>query len=147
MSQSVDALVSSDDERPKRGAEISTDARLHAGPALMEEKQRLARVHVSRAVVTPPENLLARFIFHTETISSKSSRIAPHSREIINEIMESCFYHAHTLGVKSIAFPLLGTNAGSRSRQDCLDTMFRFLCRKFLRQPTSVQAARIVIQP
>jgi O-acetyl-ADP-ribose deacetylase (regulator of RNase III) len=144
--QRVDALVSSDDELPKFDAGVSAAIRRHTGPALEKGTQRRGSVRVGRAVVTSPGNFPARFIFHAVTIGSES-RSTPPSQDIIHEIMESCFYHADALGLKSIAFPLLGAGAGRFSRQDCLDTMFRFLCRKFLRQPTSVQAARIVIRP
>ena len=59
--------------------------------------------------------------------------------------MASCFYHAETLDVRTIAFPLLGTGAGGFARDVCLDTMFQFLCRMFLRGLTSVRDCRIVL--
>jgi O-acetyl-ADP-ribose deacetylase (regulator of RNase III) len=60
-------------------------------------------------------------------------------------MMTSCFYHADSHDVHSIAFPLLGTGAQRFPRDICLDTMFQFLTRMFLRGLTSVREARIVL--
>jgi eukaryotic-like serine/threonine-protein kinase len=70
---------------------------------------------------------------------------SPPSRDVIAEIITSCFYHADTLQVQSIAFPLLGTGTGGFPVDICLDTMFRSLVRTFLRGLTSVRNARIVL--
>jgi O-acetyl-ADP-ribose deacetylase (regulator of RNase III) len=64
---------------------------------------------------------------------------------LIIEIMRSCFYHAESLGVRSIAFPLLGTGTGGFSREICLDTMFRFAAATLLRRATPISDLRIVI--
>jgi O-acetyl-ADP-ribose deacetylase (regulator of RNase III) len=80
------------------------------------------------------------------TLDYAHDRLSP-SRDLISEIMASCFYHADTLHVRTIAFPLLGTGVGGFSRAICLDTMFRFLARTLARGLTSVREARIVIFP
>jgi O-acetyl-ADP-ribose deacetylase (regulator of RNase III) len=67
------------------------------------------------------------------------------SRDLIAEIMASCFYHADTLDIRSIAFPLLGTGSGGFSKDVCLDAMCRFLARMLLRGLTCVQEVRIVL--
>jgi O-acetyl-ADP-ribose deacetylase (regulator of RNase III) len=67
------------------------------------------------------------------------------SRDLIAEVMASCFYHADSLGITSIAFPLLGTGAGGFSREVCLDTMFRFLATMLLRGLTCVREVRLVL--
>jgi hypothetical protein len=59
--------------------------------------------------------------------------------------MASCFYHADTLEVGSIAFPLLGTGALCFPMEVCLDTMFRSLARTLLRGLTCVRKARIIL--
>jgi O-acetyl-ADP-ribose deacetylase (regulator of RNase III) len=67
------------------------------------------------------------------------------SRDLIAEILASCFYHANTLDVRSIAFPLLGTGVGGFPREICLDAMFQFLAWEFLHGLTCVEEARIVV--
>ncbi|MFM8273146.1 MAG: macro domain-containing protein, partial [Gemmata sp.] len=109
------------------------------------EARRFAPVRRGRAVVTAAGALPARFVFHAITLAGDKEHRERPSRDLINELLESCFYHADTLGVKSIALPLLGTGTGMLSTEVCLDTMFRFLARKFARGLTTVREARIVI--
>src|SRR5207237_3430237 len=97
------------------------------------------------ALVTTAINLAARFCPHGITLGTWGSEWVNPSRDLLNEIMESCFYHADTLGLKSIAFPLLATGNGQFSREVCLDTMFRFLARKLAHGLTTVQEARLVL--
>jgi O-acetyl-ADP-ribose deacetylase (regulator of RNase III) len=57
--------------------------------------------------------------------------------------MRSCFYQADSLGLRSIAFPLLGCGLGGFSKSICLDLMFRFVARAFLRGITSIEDVTI----
>ncbi len=86
-----------------------------------------------------------RFIFHGVTVGVDPDNQALPSRDLINEIMNSCFYHADTLDVERIAFPLLGTGAAGFSREVCLDTMFRHLARALSRGVTSVREVTLVL--
>jgi O-acetyl-ADP-ribose deacetylase (regulator of RNase III) len=67
------------------------------------------------------------------------------SRDLLAEILASCFYHADSLQIRSIAFPLLGTGAGGFPMDVCLDTTFQHLARAFLHGLTCVEEARIVV--
>ena len=69
------------------------------------------------------------------------------SSDVISEVLASCFYHADTLNVTRIAFPLLGTGGGGFPQDVCLDTIFRYLCRTFGRGMTCVREGRIVLFP
>ena len=143
--QKVDALVSSDDELLSMGGGVSESLRYAAGPEMVAEARKYTPVRAGRAIVTSAGRLPARFIFHGVTLdSSKYESILP-SRDLILEVMASCFYHADTLNVRTIAFPLLGTGQGGFPVDVCLDTMFPYLARALTRGVTSVQEARIVL--
>jgi O-acetyl-ADP-ribose deacetylase (regulator of RNase III)/predicted Ser/Thr protein kinase len=147
VEQEAEALVSSDDEMLSMGGGVSAALREAAGPTLAEEAARFVPVRAGRAVITSAGFLPARFIFHAVTTGAQNQEWVVPSRDVIFEAMESCFYHADTLGVKSIAFPLLGTGAGEFASDVCLDAMFQFLTRKFLHGLTTVRLARIVLFP
>jgi O-acetyl-ADP-ribose deacetylase (regulator of RNase III) len=124
VDQKVDAVVSSDDEDLTMGSGVSAAIRTAAGPRMVEEAHRLIPVRVGRAAVTSAGEMPARFVIHGITLgSSRTPRTTP-SRDLISEILTSCFYHADTLHVRSIALPLLGTGTGGFSQPVCLDTMF-----------------------
>jgi O-acetyl-ADP-ribose deacetylase (regulator of RNase III) len=145
VEQRVDALVSSDDELLTMGSGVSAELCSVAGGDYGEAGRRYAPVRPGRAVVTPAGSLPARFVLHGVMMNRWGAEKINPSRDLLNEIMESCFYHADTLGLRSIAFPLLGTGTGGFSREVCLDTMFRFLSRKLAHGLTTVQDVRIVI--
>jgi serine/threonine protein kinase len=145
VAQQVDALVSSDNGWLSMDYGVSQAIRRAAGPEVAAQAARLAPVRPGRTVVTSGGKLAARFVFHGVTMGKIEDQLVRPSRDLIAEIMASCFYHADTHGVHSLAFPLLGTGAQRFPRDICLDTMFQFLARMFLRGLTSVRDARIVL--
>jgi O-acetyl-ADP-ribose deacetylase (regulator of RNase III) len=143
--QQVDAIVSSDDTTLSMAGGVSWAIRTAAwlrGRFLEFQTMKLRRVRPGRAVVTSAAGLPARYVFHGVILGSWRDRP---SRDLISQVLASCFYHADTLYVRTIAFPLLGTGNVGFSKSVCLDTTFRFLSRMLLRGSTSVQDARIAL--
>jgi O-acetyl-ADP-ribose deacetylase (regulator of RNase III) len=145
VDQKVDAIVNSVAGFLAMDVGVSHAIRSGAGPGIYEELSKYAPVRPGRVIVTSGGALKARFVFHGVTIGLFRNEILVPSRDLISEIMTSCFYHADTLDVRTIAFPLLGTGAAGCSIEICLDTMFRFLARMLLRGLTCVTQARIVL--
>jgi O-acetyl-ADP-ribose deacetylase (regulator of RNase III) len=84
-------------------------------------------------------------VFHGITLEFSRDHASRPSRDLISEIMASCFWHADALYVERIAFPLLGTGSAGFAEDVCLDSMFRFLAHAFLRRGTGVREATIVL--
>jgi eukaryotic-like serine/threonine-protein kinase len=148
VDQEVDAIVSSADQFLSMDWGVQEAIRERAGSVVYEEARRYVTglgVRPGRAVVTSGGRLKARFVFHGVTSGSFGGKRLRASRDLISEIMASCFYHADTLEVRSIAFPLLGTGAQRLPKEVCLDTMFRSLARMLLRGVTCVSEARIIL--
>jgi O-acetyl-ADP-ribose deacetylase (regulator of RNase III) len=145
VDQEVDAIVSSADRFLSMNYGVQKAIRERAGPVIDKEARRYVPVRPGRAVVTSGGRLQARFVFHGVTSGFFQGEVLRPSRDLISEIMASCFYHADTLEVRSIAFPLLGTGAAGFPKEVCLDTTFRFLARMLLRGVTCVSEARIVL--
>jgi serine/threonine protein kinase len=145
IAQQVDVLVSSDTCHLQMEEGVSAALREAGGPEIMEQLTRQRPVRPGRAVVTSAGNLAARLVFHGVTDGLIEGRLVLASRDLIAEVMASCFYHADSYEVRSIAFPLLATGGQGLPRTVCLDAMFQFLARMFLRGLTSVREARIVL--
>jgi serine/threonine protein kinase len=143
--QKVEAVVSSDDYRLSMAGGSSLSILKGAGSPLVDEAAIYVPVRPGRAVVTSAGNLEARFVFHGVTMGLQDRNYLSPSRDIILEIMKSCLYHAETLNVRSIAFPLLGTGAGGFSKEVCLDAMFLYLSRMMLRGLTPLEDVRLVL--
>jgi O-acetyl-ADP-ribose deacetylase (regulator of RNase III) len=124
---------------------VAAALRRAAGPGYGEQARRFVPVRPGRVVVTPAGQLPARYVFHGITLEGAEERRVCPSRDLIGEILSACFYHADSLYVRSLAFPLLGTGTGGFSPEVCLDTMFRYLARMLLRGLTSVHEVRIVL--
>ncbi len=159
VDQKVDAIVSADDEFLTMGGGVSGDIRKGGGQEIFHEARCFVPVRHGRTAVTSAGKLDARFVFHAVTIGASVTRdrdssgselsfeaelLLP-SRDVIAEIIASCFYHAESLHVKTIAFPLLGTGAGGFSKGVCLDTMFRVLASTFLHRVTGVREVSVII--
>jgi serine/threonine protein kinase/O-acetyl-ADP-ribose deacetylase (regulator of RNase III) len=152
VDQEVDVIVSSADQFLSMDYGVQQAIRERAGPVIYDEARRYVPVRTGgrpvrpgRAVVTSGGRLEAQFVFHGVTSGYFQGQILLASRDLISEIMASCFYHADTLRVRSIAFPLLATGAAGFPKDVCLDTMFRYLARMLLRGVTCVREARIVL--
>lgn len=143
--QRVDALVSSDDESLSMGGGVSDHLANRAGGEYRKMAQLLVPIRPGRVAVTPAGSLPARFVFHGVTLGLWDGQVIDPTRDIINEIMEACFYHADTVAIESIAFPLLATGAGQFPPDVCLDLMFRFLIRKLRFGLTNLREVRIVL--
>ena len=144
VSQPVEAIVSSDDSSLSMGGGVSAAIWKAAGREFELEAQRFTPVRHGRVVVTSAGRLAARFVFHGVTIDFTQPAAFP-SLNIISEILAGCFYHADTLYVKTIAFPLLGAGVGTFPRDVCLDTMVACLASRLLEGMTSVEEARIIL--
>ena len=143
--EQADALVTSDDEYLSMGGGVSQAILWAAGREIEKEAWRYVPVRPGRTVVTSGGKLKARFIFHGVTMGVTREKPLRPSRDLITEILTSCFYHADTLNVRSLALPLLGTGVGGFPEDVCLDTMFRYLARMLLRGVTSVQKVSILL--
>jgi O-acetyl-ADP-ribose deacetylase (regulator of RNase III) len=146
VEQDVDAVVSDDTSWLTLAYGVSQAIREAAGPNFVAEVRRYARVLPGRVAVTSGGSLRARYVFHAATIGyDAQQRVVYPSRDLISEILTSCFYHADSLCVETMAFPPLARLGADFPRTVCLDTMFRFLVRTLLRGVTSVREASIVI--
>jgi serine/threonine protein kinase len=143
--QQVEALVSSDTSYLAMAYGVSGALAEAGGEAVREQARRLAPVRPGRAAVTLAGKLPARMIFHGVTAGRVGGLLIRPSRELISEILTSCFYLADTYELRSMAIPLLGTGAQGFPRDVCLDTTFDFLARTFLGGLTGVQEVRVVL--
>lgn len=139
----ADVLVSSDDSYLTMGGGVSRALMHAAGKGYYEAARALAPARIGRVVVTPGYGLKAQYVFHGITIGDREDEYP--NRDVIAELVDSCFYHAETFDVESIAFPLLGTGAGGLQKEISLDTMFRIIARRLLGTATAVKHVKILL--
>jgi O-acetyl-ADP-ribose deacetylase (regulator of RNase III) len=105
----VDAIVNAANEPLIMGGGVDGAIRRKAGPEMERDLRRIGRCPTGSAVITPGYRLPARFVIHT---------VAPIWRGGDDErerLLASCYSRALTLadgnGIRSIAFPAIGTGA------------------------------------
>jgi O-acetyl-ADP-ribose deacetylase (regulator of RNase III) len=148
----ADAIVSSADEMLTMGGGVAAALNSRSGFHLAAETRKYGRrVRHGGVVVTSAGKLNAKFVLHAITIGTNyeprfdvRTALLP-SRDVLREIMKGCFYHADTLGLGSLAFPLLGTGAARFPPDVCLDTMMSFLIGALLYGAHTVQRVQIVL--
>ena len=118
VDQPVDVLVSSDTAGLLMEYGVSAALAKKGGKTIRQEAALRIPARPGRAVVTTAGNLKARFIFHGITLGAIGEDVFLPSRDLIAEIIGSCFYHADTYGIRSIAFPLLWNRCNGVLQRD-----------------------------
>jgi O-acetyl-ADP-ribose deacetylase (regulator of RNase III) len=151
VEQEVDAIVSMSDDRLSMSGDASKIIAAAGGPDLRQRVKELAPVRPGRAVVTPGAALPSRFVIHGVIFGNRddsgirSNAWMLPSKELITEVVSSCFYEAESHKLVSVAFPLSTKGTMGISPQDGLDTLFRAILRSLSRGAASVREVRIVI--
>lgn len=107
INMDVDAIVNTANPRPVIGA--GTDARIHemAGPSLLEARQRIGKIGVGEAYITPGFDLRAKYVIHTVGPVWRGGLFSEAKQ--LRQCYESALALAAEHGCKSIAFPLIST--------------------------------------
>lgn len=146
--EDVDAIVNSTAAPISLNFGVSRSIGRAGGQSVREQVKLFSNVRPGRVAVTSGGNLKAKFIFHGITLGysqAETSGLVFPSRDLIIEIIDSCFFHADSLGVNTISFPLLGAGAAKFPEAHCLDAMFQTLARRLQTGVTGVKEVRIVL--
>ncbi|MDB9312093.1 macro domain-containing protein [Spirulina sp. CS-785/01] len=121
--QSVDAIVNSADETllikkplnwlPFQQDRQEVDWAIHqaAGADLLKECKRLKGCSIGEAKMTPSFNLSASYVVHT--VSPIWTEGTLQEEELLAQCYQNSLKLAQKLGLRTVAFPLLGTGIGS----------------------------------
>ncbi|MDO5145650.1 MAG: macro domain-containing protein [Eubacteriales bacterium] len=107
VNMQVDAIVNTANPEPVVGSGVDTGIHKKAGQELLTARQKIGRIGVGEAVITPGFGLDARHVIHTVGPVWKDGR---HGEE---ELLASCYRKSLALakahGCESVAFPLIST--------------------------------------
>lgn len=137
-STDAEVLVSSDDHMLTMGGGVSAAIRRAGGEAVILDAAKKVPARVGDVVVTAAGNLAAKYIFHVITLGS-DGRPRDSGASVANA-MRKCFSLMESLGMRSIAFPALGTGAAGYRYEDVASSMARVAVEAFreAREPLSV---------
>jgi O-acetyl-ADP-ribose deacetylase (regulator of RNase III) len=124
---STDAIVNAANNALWMGAGVAGAIKRGGGQEIEDEAVRQGPIPVGEAVVTGAGRLKARFVIHAAVMGTDLVT----DGDKIRSATENSLLRAEELGVKSIAFPALGTGVGgfsySRAAEIMINTVRKHL--------------------
>ena len=103
----VDAIVNTANPRPVIGSGVDAGIHRAAGPELLTARERIGRIGVGEAAITPGFDLNAKYVIHTVGPVWRGGLLG--ERRMLRSCYESSLALALDKGCESIAFPLISS--------------------------------------
>ncbi len=117
----VDAIVNAANTDLTMDAGVAAAIRRKAGERIQEECERLAPIRLGEAAVTSGANLKAFFVIHAAIMRPAEKATA----ESIRLATCASLMRAEEKGIRSMAFPALGTGTAGFSPAECAPIMLK----------------------
>lgn len=137
----ADAIVNAANAALAGGGGVDGAIHRAGGPAIMEECRRIGGCPTGSAVVTGPGKLSARCVIHAV---APIYRGAPEDAQLLAGAYASALALANERGLRSIAFPSLGTGAYGYPIEQAAQIAIETIARH-LRGRTSVSEVLMVL--
>ncbi len=123
----VDAIVNAANNDLILGGGVAGAIRRSAGPAVQEECNNIGTIPLGEAAVTGPGQIKAKYIIHAASMSLGSWATESNLRKAI----KNSLLRAEEKGVKTLAFPAIGTGVAGFSIDKCAQVMFEIISDYF----------------
>jgi len=117
----VDAIVNPANTDLTMETGVAGAIRRKGGERIQEDCERLAPIRLGAAAVTVGGNLKAHYVIHAASLRPGEMTTA----ESIRLVTHASLMRAEEKGLRSIAFPALGTGVGSFPLEECAPIMLR----------------------
>ncbi len=117
----VDAIVNAANTDLTMDAGVAGAIRRKAGERIQEECERVAPIRLGEAAVTTGVTLKALFVIHAASMRPGEKATA----ESLRLATRASLMRAEEKGIRSMAFPALGTGAAGFSIAECAPIMLR----------------------
>ncbi|MCL5005504.1 MAG: macro domain-containing protein [Acidobacteria bacterium] len=115
----VDAIVNAANNDLVLGAGVAGAIRRKGGPRIQEECDRIGPIRLGQAAVTPGGNLKACYVIHAASMRLGGQTTA----ESLQDSTRNSLLRAEEKGLKTIAFPAIGTGVAGFPMNECADIM------------------------
>jgi len=138
--QDVEAIVNAANNDLQLGGGVAGAIRRKGGPAIQEECDRIGPIPLGEAAITGGGNLKARYVIHAasmalgEETTEKNLRLST----------RNSLLRAAEKGLRSIAFPAVGTGIAGFPMRRCAEVMLEE-ATLHLGGPTSLEDVRFVL--
>ena len=136
----VDAIVNAANNDLQLGAGVAGAIRRKGGPSIQRECDKIGSIPVGAAAITGGGDLKARHVIHAASMQL-GGRTTPES---LRSSTAWSLRLARDRGLKSVAFPAVGTGIAGFPLRDCAQIMLREVVAH-LKGDTSVEAVHFVL--
>src|ERR1700689_1515196 len=136
----VDAIVNEANNDFQLGGGVAGAIRRKGGPEIQKECDEIGQVPVGGAAITTGGKLKARHVIHAASMQLGGQT----SAQALRSSTAHSLRIAAQQGLKTIAFPAVGTGIAGFPLRDCAEIMLREAARHF-ESPTSVQKIYFVL--
>ncbi len=136
----VDAIVNAANNELQLGGGVAGAIRRKGGLAIQSECDGIGTIPLGGAAVTSGGKLKARYVIHAASMELGGRTSAASLRSSTAHALRI----AAQKGLKSIAFPAVGTGIAQFPVRECADIMLREAAKHF-EQPTSIEKVYFVL--
>ena len=140
--ESTDAIVNAANTELMLGAGVAGAIRRAGGPEIQEECNRIGPVPLGEAAITTGGDLEAKYVIHAASMSLAGPLTTERS---LRDSVRNSLLRAHEKGLKSIAFPAIGTGVAGFPVERCAEVMLEEIDRFLDSEKTSVEAVHVVL--
>jgi O-acetyl-ADP-ribose deacetylase (regulator of RNase III) len=138
--QDVDAIVNAANSDLELGGGVAGAIARRGGPAIQTECHQIGPIAVGEAAITTGGQLPARFVIH-----AASMRLGGHTTaEMLRRSTRRSLEIARERGLRSIAFPAIGTGIAHFPMKECARIMLEEVLNHASR-PTNLEEVRFVL--
>lgn len=114
------------------GSGVAGAIREKGGPEIQKECDNHGPIDLGEAAVTGGGNLKAKYVIHAASMDFDN----PTTEESLYDSVKNSFRRAEELGVKSIAFPAIGTGVADFDPERCAEIMLEEIAVRLGQIPT-----------
>jgi len=138
--QDVDAIVNAANNDLQLGGGVAGAIRRKGGPVIQEECNRIGSIPLGEAAITTGGRLKARYVIHAASMSLGEAT----TEENLRLSTRNSLLRAKEKGLRSIAFPAVGTGIAGFPMRRCAEVMLEEAAAH-LKSPTSLEDVRFVL--
>jgi len=136
----VDAIVNAANNDLQLGAGVAGAIRRKGGPRIQAECDEIGSIPIGGAAITSGGNLKARHVIHAASMELGGGTSAQSLRSSVAHSLRIAAQN----GLRTIAFPAVGTGIAGFPLRDCAEIMLHEAVRHF-EGPTSIQKITFVL--
>jgi len=137
----VEAIVNAANTELVLGSGVAGAIRKKGGASIQLECDEIGPIPLGEAAVTGAGNLRARFIIHAAGMRPGTSV----DKRSLESSTRNSLLRAGENGIKTIAFPAIGTGVGGFPAHKCAEIMLSVVCEYLIEYPYSLKKVYFVL--